>query len=72
MTGTGGWASSGMPAPLKCPLRAGDRARLHAVLSKGVQQVRVVRRALALLQLDRGGGAAAAARAVGLSPGAGA
>ena len=44
--------------------------RLHALLSKGVQQVRVVRRALALLQLDRGGGASAAARAVGLSPGA--
>ena len=44
--------------------------RLDALLSKGVQQVRVVRRALALLQLDRGGGASAAARAVGLSPGA--
>jgi transposase len=43
---------------------------LDALLSKGVQQVRVVRRALALQQLDRGGGASAAARAVGLSPGA--
>lgn len=59
-----------MPAPLKCPLRAGDRARLNALLSKGVQQVRVVKRALAVLQLDRGAGAAAAARAVGLSSGA--
>ena len=59
-----------MPAPLKCPLRAGDRARLDVLLPKGVQQVRVVRRALALQQLDRGGGASAAARAAGLSPGA--
>ena len=37
-------------------------------MRKGVQQVRVVVRALALLQLDRGGGASAAARAVGLTP----
>jgi transposase len=37
------------------------------MLRKGVQQVRVVLRALALLQLDRGVGASAAARAVGLS-----
>ena len=38
------------------------------MLSKGVQQVRVVLRALALLHLDRGGGASAAGRAVGLTP----
>ncbi len=38
------------------------------MLKKGVQQVRVVLRALALLQLDRGGGATAVARTVGLSP----
>jgi len=57
-----------MPAPLECPLRPRDRARLEGMLRKGVQQVRVVVRALALLQLDRGGGASAAARAVGLTP----
>jgi putative transposase len=57
-----------MPAPLQCPLRPRDRVRLEALLRKGVQQVRVVVRALALLQLDRGGGASAAARAVGLTP----
>jgi len=38
------------------------------MLSKGVQQVRVVLRALALLHLHRGGGASAAGRAVGLTP----
>lgn len=38
------------------------------MLRKGVQQTRVVLRALALLRLDRGGGASAAARAVGLTP----
>ena len=37
------------------------------MLKKGVQQVRVVLRAVALLQLDRGGGATATARTVGLS-----
>ena len=57
-----------MPAPLQCPLRPRDRVRLEGLLRKGVQQVRVVIRALALLQLDRGGGASAAARAVGLTP----
>jgi putative transposase len=57
-----------MPAPLQCPLRPRDRVRLEGLLRKGVQQVRVVVRALALLQLDRGGGASAAARAVGLTP----
>jgi len=57
-----------MPAPLHCPLRPRDRVRLESLLRKGVQQVRVVVRALALLQLDRGGGASAAARAVGLTP----
>jgi DNA-binding transcriptional LysR family regulator len=49
-------------------LRPRDRVRLESLLRKGVQQVRVVVRALALLQLDRGGGASAAARAVGLTP----
>ncbi|MBM3909042.1 MAG: helix-turn-helix domain-containing protein, partial [Gemmatimonadetes bacterium] len=57
-----------MPAPLQCPLRARDRAQLEEMLSKGVQQVRVVLRALALLHLHRGGGASAAGRAVGLTP----
>jgi len=56
-----------MPAPVKCPLRAADRARLVGLLRKGLQQVRVVRRALALQHLDRGIGAAAAARAAGLN-----
>ena len=56
-----------MPAPVQCPLRAGDRARLKALLKKGVQQVRVVLRALALLHLDGGGGASATGRIVGLS-----
>ena len=56
-----------MPAPLQCPLRAEDRARLEALLKKGVQPVRVVLRALALLQMDRVGGASASARVVGLS-----
>lgn len=70
MTGEGSGASEGMPAPLQCPLRAGDRTHLEGLLAKGVQQVRVVLRALALLHLDRGGGASAAARAVRLSPAA--
>ena len=52
---------------MQCPLRARDRVRLEGMLKKGVQQVRVVLRALALLQLDRGGGAAAAGRTAGLS-----
>ncbi|MHB8839473.1 MAG: helix-turn-helix domain-containing protein [Gemmatimonadaceae bacterium] len=41
---------------------------MEALLKKGVQQVRVVLRGLALLQLDRGGNASATARVVGLSP----
>ena len=41
---------------------------MEALLKKGVQPVRVVLRALALRHLARGGGAAATARAVGLSP----
>lgn len=57
-----------MPTPLQCPLRPRDRVRLEGMLRKGVQQVRVVVRVLALLQLDQGGGASAAARAVGLTP----
>lgn len=40
---------------------------MEALLKKGVQQVRVVLRALALLHMDRGGGASATARVVGLS-----
>ena len=40
---------------------------MRGLLRKGVQPVRVVLRAQALLHVDRGGGAAAAARAVGLS-----
>lgn len=40
---------------------------MKGMLRKGVQQVRVVLRIQALLHLDRGVGAAAAARAVGLS-----
>lgn len=61
-------ASFGMPSPLEYPLRPRDRVRLESLLRKGVQWVRVVVRTLALLQLDRGGGASAAARAVGLTP----
>jgi transposase len=49
-------------------LRAADRARLEALLQKGVQPVRVVLRAVALLQVDRGGNASTTARVVGLSP----
>ena len=53
---------------MQCSLRPRDRVRLEGMVRKGVQQVRVVVRVLALLQLDRGGGASAAARAVGLTP----
>ena len=40
--------------PLLFRLRPGDRGRVEALLKGGVQQVRAVVRALALLQLDRG------------------
>lgn len=67
MTDGGVGASTGMPAPLRCPLRAADRTRLEVLLQKGVQPVRVVLRALALLQLDRAGNASVTARGIGLS-----
>lgn len=49
-------------------LKAQDVKELDALLHGGVQQVRVVLRALALLHLDRGASAPEAARVVRLTP----
>ena len=58
-----------MPRPsLPFRLRPRDRARLHGMLHSGVQQVRVVLRVLALLQLDRGANAPAVSPVVDLTP----
>ena len=53
------------PVPFR--LRPNDRARLEGMLHSGVQQVRVVLRALALLQLDRGTSPPPVARQVDLT-----
>lgn len=54
--------------PLPFRLRASDRARLESMLKKGLQQVRVTTRVLALLQLDQGLSAPQVARLVRLTP----
>lgn len=53
--------------PLPFRLRAQDKRALEALLRGGVQQVRVVVRAMALLQLDRGDSAPQVAEVVRLS-----
>lgn len=53
--------------PLLFRLRPGDRARVEGLLKGGVQQVRVVVRALALLQLDRGKSAPQVAEGLALT-----
>jgi hypothetical protein len=56
----------GRPAlPLK--LTSNDRAELRKLLKSGIQQVRLVLRALALLQLDSGAGAPQVANVVPLT-----
>jgi len=54
--------------PLPFRLKSQDAKQLEALLRGGVQQVRVVLRAMALLQLDRGSSAPDVARAVPLTP----
>jgi transposase len=54
------------PSPFR--LKAQDAKALDALLHGGVQQVRVVLRALALLELDRGDSAPVVARRVRLTP----
>ena len=54
--------------PLPFRPQAQDRKALDAVLRGGVQQVRVVLRALALRHLDRGASAPTVARLVPLTP----
>jgi len=49
-------------------LKAQDAKRVEVLLHGGVQQVRVVLRAMALLQLGRGAGAPEVARLVPLTP----
>ena len=53
--------------PLPFQLRPSDRKRLRGMLRGGLQQVRVVKRALALLQLDAGVSAPQVARVVPLT-----
>ena len=54
------------PSPFR--LRSADRARLEGMLRSGLQQVRVVMRVMALLQLDQGLSAPQVAALVRLSP----
>ncbi len=54
--------------PLPFRLRPRDRIELEGMLRRGVQQVRVVLRVLALLQLDHGVSAPKVAEMVGLTP----
>jgi transposase len=54
-------------SPLPFRLKSQDAKELEALLHGGVQQVRVVLRAMALLQLDQGATAADAARVVRLT-----
>ncbi len=59
----------GMPRPpLSFRLKPSDAAALGALLQGGVQPVRVVRRALALLALDRGESAPTVSALVRFSP----
>lgn len=59
----------GMPRPpLPFRLRVKDRRALEALLRGGVQQVRVVVRAMALLRLGRGDSAPQVAEVVRLTP----
>ena len=60
------WGMSRPPLPFR--LKAADVKALDALLDGGVQQVRVVLRALALLQLDRGTSAPEVAQRVRLTP----
>ena len=65
----GGILYYGMPRPpLPFRLQAKDTKVLDALVHRGVQPVRVVVRALALLALDRGDSAPTVAAAVRLSP----
>lgn len=54
--------------PLPFRLRPRDRTELEGMVRRGVQQVRVVLRVLALLQLDRGASAPRVSQTVGLTP----
>jgi putative transposase len=54
-------------SPLPFRLKSQDAKELEALLHGGVQQVRVVLRAIALLQLDHGASAAAVAHLVPLT-----
>jgi putative transposase len=54
--------------PLPIKVNAKDRAEMRALLKGGVQQVRVVLRALALMQLNSGVSAPQVAKAVPLTP----
>ena len=64
-----GGASQGMGRPpLPFRLRASDRERVESMLKKGLQQVRVTTRVMALLQLDQGLSAPQVARLVRLTP----
>ena len=54
--------------PLPFRLRPRDRTELEGMVRRGVQQVRVVLRVLALLQLDRGVSAPRVSQTVGLTP----
>lgn len=59
----------GMPRPpVPFRLKAHDAKALERLLRGGVQQVRVVLRALALVHLGRGASAPAVAQAVRLTP----
>jgi len=55
-------------APISVRLSAKERTALRALLKSGIQQVRVVLRALTLLQLDQGVRAPQVARSIPLTP----
>ena len=64
----GRFYTSTMPRPpLSFRLKSQDTKELQALLHGGVQQVRVVLRAMALLRLDQGASAAEVARLVPLT-----
>ena len=54
--------------PLRIDVKAKDQSELMKLLSGGVQQVRVVRRALSLLQLAKGASAPQISEVVPLTP----
>ena len=54
--------------PISIQVKSKDRSRLERFLQAGVQQVRVVLRALALRQLARGAAAPRVAQALPLTP----